>query len=368
MKSILVLGSGQLGLMMAIYAGRLALQVDRLDTHSRDILPGCSQVRVNTTLEQLLTQYDVITAEIEHLPNNDFFDALYQSEKWINRQAFTLLPDRYHQKSLLNELAIPTAEWQLINHREDLLNLPTVLGKQLVVKTRQGGYDGRGQWVLPSQQQLPTELYGQLIAEKRIPFLREVSLIGARNYSGECYFLPVSSNFHEDGILRFTIAGGYFNNEVQQQAETLLTPIMEHLGYTGVMAMECFITEKEKLLVNELAPRVHNSGHWSQLGAELDQFGFHIHTLTDLPLPRQQISRPTIMLNLIGCEFNPKWLAITKLQCYWYGKSVRQGRKVGHINIDASSTSQLSAITGKLLPLLDDTHRYMLEKAIDYIK
>ena len=118
MKSILVLGSGQLGLMMATYGGQVGLQIDRLDTNSCELLPGSSQVRVSTTLKQLLTQYDVITAEIEHLPCNDFLKALYQSSAWINHQAFTLLPDRNQQKSLLDQLAIPTADWQLINNEK----------------------------------------------------------------------------------------------------------------------------------------------------------------------------------------------------------------------------------------------------------
>jgi 5-(carboxyamino)imidazole ribonucleotide synthase len=193
--------------------------------------------------------------------------------------------------------------------------------------------------------------------------LQEVSLIGARNHRGQFCFLPLGSNVHQEGILRFTVAGGTFKEGIQQQAEALLVPIMEHLNYVGIMAMECFVT-KEGLLVNELAPRVHNSGHWSQLGAELNQFSLHIHALLDLPLPRQQVYRPVIMLNLIGCEFNPEWLSISGVQCHWYGKSLRQGRKLGHINIDASSTSQLKASTCKLLPLLDDAHRSILKRAI----
>jgi 5-(carboxyamino)imidazole ribonucleotide synthase len=365
MKSILILGSGQLGLMMATHAGQLGLQVDRLDTNSCELLPGSSQVRIKTTLEHLLAQYDVITAEIEHLPSTDFFNTLYQSSAWINNQAFTLLPDRNQQKKLLDKLGIPTAHWQFINSQKDLLNATTILGEKLVVKITQGGYDGRGQWTLPNQQP-PAELYGQLIAEQRIPFLQEVSLIGARNRRGQFCFLPLSRNIHQEGVLRFTIAGSTFKRTIQQQTEALLIAIMEHLNYVGIMAMECFLTE-EGLLVNELAPRVHNSGHWSQLGAELNQFSLHIHALLDLPLPRQPIYRPVIMLNLIGCEFNPEWLTISGVQCHWYGKNLRQGRKLGHINIDASSDAQLKASTYTLLPLLDDTHRSILKKAIECV-
>ena len=368
MKSMLILGSGQLGLMMATYAGQLGLQVDRLDMDSCELLPGCSKVRVDTTLEYLLTQYNVITAEIEHLPSTDFFQALYQSPAWINQQAFTVLPDRNQQKRLLNQLSIPTADWQLVTSREDLINATTTLGEKLIIKTTRGGYDGRGQWVLPNQQQPPAKLYGQLIAEKYIAFVEEISLIGARNRHGEYCFLPIGRNVHREGMLRFTIAGDSFDIKIQQQAESLLRPIMQHLDYIGVMAMECFITEEGKLLVNELAPRVHNSGHWSQLGTELDQFGLHLHAQLDLPLPEQQVCYPTIMLNLIGCRFNPKWLAIAGVQCHWYGKSLRQKRKLGHINIDARSTSQLKASTDRLMPLLDDRHRNMLEEAIKYFK
>ena len=367
MKSMLVLGGGQLGLMMAIYAAKLGLKIDRLDTDSRQLLPGAShRVRIDTTPEHLSTAYDVITAEIEHLPDTDFFAALYQSPTWANKRAFKLLPDRNQQKSLLDKLTVPTARWRSINRRQDLSDAGAALGEQLVVKTTRGGYDGRGQWILPHRQQPPAALYGRLIAEQRISFLREVSLIGVRSYKGECFFLPLAINVHREGILRFTVAGNTVDPMLQRQAQALLTPIMEHLDYVGVMAMECFVT-REGLLVNELAPRVHNSGHWSQLGAELDQFGLHVHALLDLPLPGRQRCRPTIMLNLIGCEFNPEWLRISGIHCHWYGKSLRRGRKLGHINIDAGSNAQLAASTQRLLPLLDASHRAMLQQAIEYL-
>ena len=364
MHSVLILGSGQLGLMMATYAGQLGLHVDRLDVNSGKLLPGSSRVRVSTTLEELLTQYDVITAEVEHLPTTDFFQQLYQSTAWMNRQAFDVLPDRCQQKQLLDQLTIPTAPWQSINSHQDMENAAMTLGEKLVIKVTRGGYDGRGQWVLPNQQHPPRELYGQLIAEKCIAFSQEVSLIGARSRDGHYCFLPMSKNVHQQGILRFTLAGTVFDQKIQEQAERLLTTIMESLDYVGVMAMECFITGEGELLINELAPRVHNSGHWSQLGAESDQFSLHLHALLDLPLLKKQCYRPVIMLNLIGCEFNPQWLTVTGIQCHWYGKSVQKGRKLGHINIDASSKDQLQNSASSLMPLLDDNHRDMLDKAL----
>ncbi len=369
MKPVLVLGHGQLGLMMAAAGARLGLHVDRLDTEAEDLLPGTSFMRLPVTKDSLLETYPVITAEKEHLPDSELVQALRAAPAWTNRQAFVDLADRFHEKQLLDRLEIPTSPWRLLSKPDDVDPARLALGERVVIKVTRGGYDGRGQWRLPEDDpdQLPDDRYGAMIAEAFVGFDREVSLVGVRNRRGETRYLPLAENVHHDGILRYSIAGEEVNPFMQRQAEALLGRIMEDLDYVGVMAMECFDVDG-KLLVNELAPRVHNSGHWSQLGTEHDQFALHLRALLDLPLPETEYFRPTLMLNLIGCDFDPAWLSVPEIQCHWYGKEPRPGRKLGHININAVSMAEFRDVCTRLRKFLDNEHQRMLDEALAHYK
>jgi len=369
MKSaILLLGGGQLGLMMAEAGAQLALHVDRLDLWTNQIIPGTSGLRLTSSVEEILERYPVISAELEHLPDTKLINGLLASDNWANKKAFANTAKRHDEKRLLDRLQIHTAPWKLLEQPDDLSQALAEINPHMVVKVVSGGYDGRGQWVVDesNQSEVPAEKFGALIAEQRINFDHEVSLVGARATTGEKTYFPLARNVHHQGILRYSIAGMESIPELQAQAENMLGKILDELDYVGVMAMECFVT-KDGLLVNELAPRVHNSGHWSQLGAEHDQFALHLRALLGLPLPSQQFYRPTLMLNLIGCEFRPSWLEIPGLQCHWYGKTPRPGRKVGHINIDLSNLESTSVCASKLQPLLDDQHQQLLAEALELI-
>ena len=370
MKSaVLLLGGGQLGLMMAEAGAQLALHVDRLDLRTDQIIPGTSGLRLTSAVEEILERYPVISAELEHLPDTKLVNDLLASENWANKEAFANTAKRHNEKRLLDRLEIPTAPWKLLEQPDDLSQALVEIDPHLVVKVISGGYDGRGQWVVEesNQSEVPAEKYGALIAEQRIDFDYEVSLVGARATTGEKTYFPLARNVHHQGILRYSIAGTESVPELQAQAENMLGKILDELDYVGVMAMECFVTNGG-LLVNELAPRVHNSGHWSQLGAEHDQFALHLRAPQELPLPSQQIYHPTLMLNLIGCEFEPGWLEVPGLQCHWYGKTPRPGRKVGHININLSDLESASVCASKLQPLLDGQHQKMLAEALKQIK
>lgn len=389
MKSILVLGSGQLGLMLAQAGARLGLTVDRLDIDLNltgdqhkplaDLLPGSSGSRFPVNDLASLATYDSITAEREHLPNSTLIEHLTHTHAWQHQRSFQKLAHRTRQKQLLDQLNIPTAPWCPLNHPQDLINAQQAINPKLVIKTTQGGYDGRGQWRTPqdptqdnlqNNPQIPQELWGQLIAESFIPFKQEISMIGARNQQGQLCFLPMSFNHHSDGILRFSIAGSDLKipkqGALQQQAKTYLSKLMTALDHSGVMAMECFVTDQETLVVNEIAPRVHNSGHWSQLGAEKSQFDLHLYALLNLPFPTFINTQPTLMLNLIGCEFNPQWLILTHVQCYWYGKSWRKNRKLGHLNIAVNDDIKNTANT--LMQHLDLEHQSFLKIALSHLE
>jgi 5-(carboxyamino)imidazole ribonucleotide synthase len=365
MTPILILGHGQLGLMLAAEAAKFGIEVDRLDLSSAERLVGTSCRRDKFDEQLIFSHYGKITAELEHLPDTDLIHRIKQSPNWINAQAFTQLIDRSDQKTLLDKLTLPTAPWCSVDTVATLESF-NANHPELVVKTTRGGYDGRGQWRVNKNilETIPADQFGKLIAESKINFIRELSIVGARNEQGQCSFHPLAENTHKDGILRYSAVREDIDPELQIEGETLLSSLMTHLNYTGVMAVECFQTD-DGLMINEVAPRVHNSGHWSQLGTVHNQFALHMRALLNLPLPKSIEFRPTLMLNLIGCDFNPDWLSVNHVQIHWYGKSLRDGRKMGHINIDAGSERALHDVKKQLAPLLDTEHKQLLKDAVE---
>ncbi|VEI45642.1 phosphoribosylaminoimidazole carboxylase ATPase subunit [Actinobacillus equuli] len=245
------------------------------------------------------------------------------------------------------------------------------VGEKVVVKRRTGGYDGRGQWIVTqdSIDQITPDLFGEVIAEKFIPFDGEISIVGARFRDGSTRFYPISHNLQQNGILRYSVCDVNLPNQqtYQTQAEQMLGTIMQDLDYIGVMAMECFVVG-DTLLINELAPRVHNSGHWTQLGCSISQFELHLRALLDLPTPQLKQIAPSVMVNLIGIEHNNAWLEVPFSQLHWYGKEVRAGRKVGHINLCHSEQTQLIQLLEQLRPHLTDDFHSGLDWAINKLK
>src|SRR5690606_19681138 len=197
-----------------------------------------------------------------------------------------------------------------------------------------GGYAGKGQYWLRAAEgnEIPADWHEQAIAEQAINFNEEVSLVGARNAAGECVFYPLTLNLHVNGILLGSVAPLKRLESLQHLAETMLETLLHHLNYVGVMAMECFRVD-DRLMINELAPRVHNSGHWTQAGASINHLECHLRAIAGLTLGTPGLKGQSLMVNLVGTEHNDQWLAVPGAEVVWYGKSVLPGRKVGHINI-----------------------------------
>lgn len=338
----LILGGGQLGLMIAAAAARLGLVVDRYDPENACVLPGTSDLQCPLDWDTAQARYAAITVEREAFPDTGISARLVQSDKSVVRGALAVIPDRFSQKSLLDELDIPTAPWMLLEQPDDITTARQRFGN-IVIKSRKGGYDGRGTWLIQQQDTLDdvpvNKLCGNAIIEQMIPFQRELSIVGARSLDGTCVFYPLVRNHHVDGILRLTLAPAQAIDAQQTNAENMLQRIMQQLDFYGVMAIE-FFADNNRLLVNEIAPRVHNSGHWSQEGADLSQFDLHAIALTDLPLHTPAVNGITAMINLIGVEFDSAWLARPGV-LHWYGKDYRPGRKLGHVNITAPSLDAL---------------------------
>lgn len=351
--TVYVLGNGQLGRMLR-YAGA------PLDIHVEPLA-------FNAPLFEL-PKDAVITAEIERWETTPLTEMLGNHDKFVNKEVFGKLADRLSQKALLDELELPTSPWCVLKSAVDFPRVFADIAAKVVVKRRMGGYDGRGQWIVTAENQhiIDDTLFGEVIAEKFIPFDYEVSLVGARFKNGETRFYPVTQNLQQNGILRYSVADNA-TAHLQCQAETMLGKIMHKLNYIGVMAMECFVVG-DKLLINELAPRVHNSGHWTQLGCSVSQFELHLRALLDLPTPQLQTFAPSVMVNLIGTTHNPQWLNTAFAQVHWYGKEVRPGRKVGHINLTHTDKQVLIAQLEKLRKELPQDYHSGLTWAVEKLK
>lgn len=350
MKPVCVLGNGQLGRMLRQAGEPLGISV--------------FPVGLDAEPEAVPYQQSVITAEIERWPETPLTKELARHNAFINRDIFPRLADRFPQKSLFDTLNLSTAPWALLESPDQWTELFATLGDFLIVKRRTGGYDGRGQWrVRPGDElNLPAEIYGECIVEQGIPFDAEVSVIGACSQSGQSVFYPITHNLHQEGILRTSVAFPNANPVQQQQAQAMLSSVMDELGYVGVMAMECFVVG-DKLLINEIAPRVHNSGHWTQNGASISQFELHLRAILNLPMPTPEVFSPAVMVNLIGTDINLEWLNLPLVHLHWYEKEVRPARKVGHLNLTHSDIPQLENTLDSLIPMLPNEYKSGIEWA-----
>lgn len=356
---VLVLGAGQLARMMALAGAPLNIIISAFDVRSNNIVHPLTLEVLGTGLEGAIDKADVITAEFEHIPN-DVLDICQQSGKFLpNAAAIRAGGDRRQEKTLLDQASVNNAKYYVINSREDFDIAIRHVGLPMVLKSTLGGYDGKGQWRLTQSDQIESiwsELHQcihetknqAIVAEEFVSFDREVSLLGTRSKQGEIKVYPLTENIHTNGVL--TLSTAIANATLQKQAEQMFIAIAEELNYVGTLAIE-FFDVKGTLLVNEIAPRVHNSGHWTQQGADVCQFENHLRAVCGLPLGSTQLLRPTAMINILGEDSLPEQLlAMNNCHIHWYGKEKRPGRKMGHINVSAESTLEL----GKQLLTISD--------------
>jgi 5-(carboxyamino)imidazole ribonucleotide synthase len=264
--------------------------------------------------------------------------------------------DRITEKKLFDKLAIPTTRYAAVESQASLIRALRDIGLPGVLKTRRLGYDGKGQAVVRSIEDawLAFErLRGSpLIYEEFVPFDYEVSIIGARNRHGEIVIYPLNRNLHRDGILRLTRAP-WGAPALQRRAATLLRRVLEHFSYEGVLNIEFFV-RGGRLLANETAPRVHNSGHWTIEGAATSQFENHLRAILGLPLGATTARGHAAMINLIG-RMPSRNALIGEDELHWhdYGKTEREGRKLGHITLLESTASRRDVRANRLLRRID---------------
>ncbi|MGF1726445.1 5-(carboxyamino)imidazole ribonucleotide synthase [Photobacterium nomapromontoriensis] len=362
---VLVLGAGQLARMMSLAGAPLNIDVFAYDVGTGHVVHPLSQQIMLKGLNTAITYADVITAEFEHIPH-DILDICEASGKFLpHTEAIKAGGDRRLEKALLDRAGVRNAKYHLINNREDLDLAIANIGLPMVLKSALGGYDGKGQWRLKQHDEIDaiwtdithfmTNTDSQaIIAEEFVPFDREVSLIGARAKDGSIAVYPLTENIHTNGVLSLSIALSE-QTPLQAQAEAMFQAIAESLNYVGILAIE-FFDINGTLLVNEIAPRVHNSGHWTQQGAETCQFENHLRAVTGLPLGSTTLLRSTAMINILGENTLPAAI-MAEPQCHvhWYGKEKRPGRKMGHINLCADDQTNLQTSLRALATHLDPT-------------
>lgn len=332
MSTIGILGAGQLGRMLALAGYPLGHRFRFLDPAS-DSPAGLLADHLafdyaeKFALEQFARGLDVITYEFENVP----VDAARYLEKFAPVYpppiALEKAQDRFGEKSFFCELDIPTPKFSTDLSKANEIGFPAVL------KTRRMGYDGKGQSIVHSQAEVAAEKAVDCILEEFISFDRELSIIGVRNKSGEMKFYPLVENQHRDGILRLSLVTENISAQLQAQAEEYATRVMNALNYVGVLTIEFF--EKDgRLLANEMAPRVHNSGHWTIEGAVTSQFENQVRAVTDAPLGSTHPLGRCAMVNLIGNIPDVKSiLKIEGAHLHLYDKAPRPKRKLGHITL-----------------------------------
>lgn len=345
-----VLGAGQLALMLAEAAPALGLAVICAGRHGDCAERVASLVEVDLTsaaeVARFAQQVDVVTIESENI-DAAVLEGLNLAP---NARAVGIAQDRLLEKNFFRGCGIEVAPFAAVDSLEDLDRAIAEIGLPAILKTRRMGYDGKGQVRLHDASET-ADAWNEVgrvpcILEGMVRFDAEVSLIAARSQSGATVFYPLVRNHHRDGILRTSLAP-FVHDGLQSIAERYLQSLLEKLEYVGVLTVEFFV-RGEELLANEMAPRVHNSGHWTIEGAASSQFENHLRAITGMPLG-STASQPTVMLNCIGwMPPESETAALTAIHRHDYGKAARPGRKVGHLTLAASETELIAAWQAKL--------------------
>ena len=372
MTTVGILGGGQLARMLALAGAPLGLRFLVMDS-AADACAGqfapmvIGDYRDQAALAEFASRVDVATFDFENVPA--------ESAQWLasripvfpSPRALGVAQDRLSEKTLFRELGIPVPDFAAVDSRESLEAALARIGMPAILKTRRLGYDGKGQFRIAatgqdgtSEQQTMqadaawTALGAQaatvgLILESFVPFQRELSVVAVRARDGEFRAWPVTENWHVDGVLSASLAPAHIDTALADAALAHARALAEALDYVGVFALELFCLEDGSLLANELAPRVHNSGHWTIEGAETSQFENHLRAVLGLPLGATRELGHVCMLNWIGALPDPA-AVLAEPGGHWhdYGNSPRAGRKVGHATVRGDSRSELATALARV--------------------
>ena len=349
-STIGMLGGGQLGRMFTMAARSMGYEVIVLDPDP-DSPAGklatdhvCANYSDQTALDYLAKTCNVVTTEFENVPASTLDSLANSCPVRPGAKAVMITQDRIHEKTFLRDNGFPTAPFAIINNESDLeAGLQTVQAPA-ILKVSRYGYDGKGQYAIESENDLCAAwqaLQGnESVLEQRVPLDREVSVVLARGTDGQTVSYPVAENIHHGGILDVSMVPARIDDSIEEQVVNMSTQIATALDYVGVMAVEFFISHG-KILVNEIAPRPHNSGHYTLDATVTSQFEQQVRAVCGLPLGDTRLLSPVVMINLLGDLWHdgkpPAWNALlshSNAKLHLYGKrEARPGRKMGHYNV-----------------------------------
>lgn len=366
MKTILpgatigVLGGGQLGRMLANAGSELGYRFVTLDPAENGPMGQVSEQIVAAygdaeAARKLAQKSDVITYEFENVSAE--VAGMLMQEAYVpqGNQLLYTTQHRLREKRAIEAAGVPVAPYREIKTVEDLQQAVAEFGTPCVLKTATGGYDGKGQWVIRSESEIAdafdtlSKAKTELVLEQFIHFTKEISVIAARSPQGEVKVFPAAENIHVSNILHLSIVPARISGELQAQAEQLALKIAEGLDAVGLIAVEMFVTEQNGLYVNELAPRPHNSGHYTMEACRTSQFEQHVRAVCNLPLGDTSLTTPVVMVNVLGQHVAPlleRMSAADKLaaelevtpKVHLYGKAdAVHNRKMGHVNVLAAT-------------------------------
>jgi len=346
-----ILGAGQLARMLALAGIPRGIEFIFYDPNPESCAAQlgvfiCGEYDDHKKLDHFASQVDVVSIESENIP----VETLQYLQKHVSvhpsPNAIRTSQDRLIEKNLFAQLKIPTPAFYAIDSAEQLEQVAQQHGDSLIIKTRRFGYDGKGQAILKKPEQANKIWHDlgahSLIAEQFMNFTREVSLMSVRNQQGDIRYYPLTQNLHQNGIL--VKSQTRLNDSLQSLAESHAEKILTELNYVGVLGFEFFVCD-DILVANEIAPRVHNSGHWTIEGAATSQFENHLRAILNLPLGSTNALSDCTMYNLVSNMPDSKIImGLDNARLHDYGKSPREGRKLGHITLCDPTPENLSAV------------------------
>jgi 5-(carboxyamino)imidazole ribonucleotide synthase len=369
-STIGMLGGGQLGRMFTIAARTMGYDVIVVDPDNNSPAGQlatrhiCADYADPTTLTIMAEDCDVVTTEFENIPVSTLEQLAATCPVRPGSQAVTITQDRIHEKTFLRDHNIPTAPFVVIESEQDLATGSEQIGTPAILKVSRFGYDGKGQYTISTTQQAAQGWqalnHEPCVLEQRMPLDIEVSVVLARGVDGQVVTYPIAENIHEHGILDISIVPARINEVIRKQVIETAIHITNELDYIGVMAVEFFVSNG-KVLVNEIAPRPHNSGHYTLDACVTDQFEQQVRAVCGLPLGDTRLLSPVVMVNMLGDLWHegeaPDWqvlLSHDNVKLHLYGKhQARPGRKMGHYNVVAETIDKALMLASEIQTVLN---------------
>ncbi|MFN2339950.1 MAG: 5-(carboxyamino)imidazole ribonucleotide synthase [Halanaerobium sp.] len=364
-QKIGIIGGGQLGKMMILEAKKMGFYVTILDPTKSCPADSIADEHLvadfddEEAIRKLAAKSDLLTYEFEHIGVEVLKELENEGYKiYPTARSLEIIQNKYHQKTVLKQEKIAVPEFIKVTNPEEIKEAAHDFGYPMMLKSCTGGYDGKGNALIDSQAEVETAFQElgagktPLMVEKYIPFKKEISIIAARGLTGEMKVYPAGENDHRDNILYETKVPAEISAELETKAEELAREVLEVFSGVGIFCVEMFVTEANQLLINEIAPRPHNSGHYTIEGSVTSQFEQHVRAIAGLPLGDTTLVRPSVMRNILGSGEEGKAqivglepaLALEGVKVHIYQKTIsRPGRKMGHLTVTADSLDQAAA-------------------------